>query len=232
MDSEKQHLESALTAIRIIFALKQRLTARVPKTYLFNPMCSRPARSPTDQAGLKATLVQYTDFMHYRYLPLPQHSSHKHHAESCPSCHSSKPQSPGGYSMHSRSCEGRGALVNTPPVRHRDALGAQSFCRKDLDQPPSPAWLCWHTYHGHLWPCTILAHPGGKSQGLCWRHGRHCPEEDAQHSFYPLQSNMKVLHEKVYSHEGQQAFSRSASQHMRSCEDQAFPVSQQRIKSL
>lgn len=57
---------------------------------------------------------------------------------------------------------------------------------------PSLAILGWHAYQSRPWLWPILAHPGGKSQGLCWIHGRHCPEEDAQHSFYPLQNSMKV----------------------------------------
>lgn len=173
---------------------KQRLTARGPRTLLVNPTCSGPGRrSPTDQVGLTATLLQYMGFTCYQRLPSPQCSNRKHQAESCPSCHSSKAQNPGGCSTHSRSCGGEKPQLTLPQSGTGMLLGAQSFCRKDLNQLPFR-----HAYQGRPWLCPILGHPGEKSQGLCWRHGRHHPEEDAQHSFYPLQSNMKVLGEQIY----------------------------------
>lgn len=97
------------------------------------------------------------------------------------------------------------------------------LCGKDLEQDlHQMVMFGWHTYQGHSWLCPIFAHRGGKSQGLCCRHGRHHAQEDTQHSFYPLQSNMKILREKTHSLEGQQNLSRSASQHMRSSGSQAF----------
>lgn len=136
MESSHNHQDN------ICLANKGLQTGQVPGTLQFNTMCSRPGRrSSTDRVGLTATLLQYIDFMCYRHLPSPQHSSHNHHTQRCPSCHSSKPQNPGGCSRHSCSCEGREAPVNIPQVRHRDALGAQSFCRKEVDQPlPQPGY--------------------------------------------------------------------------------------------
>lgn len=92
----------------------------------------------------------------------------------------------------------------TLQVRHRDALAALVFIPERLRPAffPSPTVLGWHTYQVHSWLCPTLAHPGGKSWGLCWTHGRHHPE-DAQHSFYPLQSNVKVLSERMCSPAGQ-----------------------------
>lgn len=121
---------------------KQRLTARVPKTLLFNPACSGPGRrSPTDQVGLTAALLQYIGFTCYRRLPSPQRSNHKHQAESCPSCHSSKAQSPRGCSTHSHSCGGEKPRLTLPQVRHRDALRGSVFLQERLRPAPLPACL-------------------------------------------------------------------------------------------
>lgn len=139
--------------------------------------------------GLTGALLQSIDFMCCRHLPLPQHRNHKQHTQSCSCCHSSKSQSPGGCRMHSRSCGER-----HPNYCSQWGTGVPQGLGFSVEKPqtrPLPLLGCC-THQGHPWLCPVLAHPGGKSLGLCWRHGKYLPEKDPQHSFYPLQSNVKV----------------------------------------
>lgn len=142
MDSEKQHLESCLSHQDNFCLANKGLQPGSPKHTSLQPHMPWTREKESHRpSGFTATLLQYIDFMHYRHLPSPQHSSHKHHAQSHPSCHSSKPQSPGGCSMHSCSCAGREAPVNTTLVWHRDALGPQSSWGKTQTSPlPQPGY--------------------------------------------------------------------------------------------